>query len=347
MTFAELAGALGRDPRRWASGRRHLRLLEERGLARSWGRPRRWSVTEEGRRLLAALAGAGQPARPPLKVYLAGAPPATRVLAALGLRVPYLLGAGVYWRGGRFAPVKDLSFASEVFVDSGAQQFYRKFKGFEYPYTPRQHLEFALSVNADLVATLDLPLDILTPRGLPVEEGVRRTVELGVQGIEEAEKLGARNRVVPVLQGYDDPGQWLESLDLYREHGVRRSPSGVWGVGSLCMARGYRLPLQVLSELRKALPEGESIHVFGPALNVVKKVYMLIDSFDTSAWVYWAKMDGAFFAWDPLRRRFVEAQPRAGMRYDTLSLMAMNARAVLDMARDLAEDKARRLAARA
>jgi hypothetical protein len=55
---------------------------------------------------------------------------------------------------------------------------------------------------------------------MPVKEGVRKTVELGVEVVAHAERLGVLDRIVPVLQGFDDPSQWLESLDLYKQHGI-------------------------------------------------------------------------------------------------------------------------------
>jgi hypothetical protein len=69
-------------------------------------------------------------------------------------------------------------------------------------------LELAVNaVKADLITTLDMPLDILTPRGLPVVEGIRKTVEYGVKVVAHAERLDVLDRVVPVLQGFDDPSQ--------------------------------------------------------------------------------------------------------------------------------------------
>lgn len=329
-TFSELARRLSRRPERWAWGRRHLRSLEEAGLVAR--EDSRWRLTEAGRRLLSLLA---DPPRPP-KLYFAGAASAVEALRALthwiGAKVPYLLSAGICWMGRRFSLGIDLSFASEVFVDSGAQQFLTKFKATSYPYSAREYVKFASQF--DLVATLDLPLDILASRGLSVKDGIAETVRLGVEVIEEAERLGVEVKVVPVLQGYDDPSQWLECLDLYRDHGVRRSPSGMWGVGSLCMAKGYRLAKSVLEALRGELC-GERLHVFGLSLTALKKVYRLIDSFDTAAWVYWAKVDGARLDWDPVKGRFIHLQARDGKRYDTLTLMVLNAKALLEAVNSL------------
>jgi hypothetical protein len=272
-------------------------------------------------------------------LYLAGADVALRVAVESGVRpLNWLLSAGRYWRSGRFVHSEDFrmarSLGGQVFLDSGAQQFFSKFRD-RYPYTPAQYIEFALnSVGADLVATLDLPLDILVPRGMSITEGIRKTVELGVEVVTHAEKLGVLDRAVPVLQGFDDPSQWLESLDLYKEHGVAPQRFRIWGVGSICMMRSPLMVERVLSAVRRALGDVK-MHVFGISMNALRRVYPLISSYDTSAWVYWAKVDGAVLVWSRRRGVFIHLQARDGKRYNTEDLLEANLRQVLEMHRDL------------
>jgi tRNA-guanine family transglycosylase len=252
----------------------------------------------------------------------------------------WLLSAGRYWGGGRFVYSSDFkltrSLGGMLFLDSGAQQFYSRFNG-SYPYTTRQYLDFALTVGADLIATLDIPLDIVVPRGLSVWEGVRRTVELGVEVIDLAESVGALDRVVPVLQGYSDPSQWLECLDLYRQHGVMPQKFKLWSIGSLCMAKSSKLVEEVVTAVRRALGGEVRIHVFGISMDSLRRVYNLIDSYDTSAWVYWAKMDGAVLVWSSRKKAFIHLQARDGRRYDTEDLMEVNLKNVLEMHMNLCQ----------
>jgi len=295
-----------------------------------------------GRALTAARRGLSR--CPALTVFLAGADAALRAAAELGLHLNWLLSAGRYWRGGRFA-----GFQSDVehvrrlggllFLDSGAQQFFKRFKGFTYPYAAMEYAEFAVSIGADLFATLDLPLDILVPRGLSVNEGIKRTVELGVEVVAAAEKLGVLDRVVPVLQGFDNSSQWLESLDLYKQHGITPQKFRVWGVGSLCMARSIKLTSAVLKEVKKALGGDVAIHVFGLNLSQLRRVYDLVDSYDTSAWVYWVKKDGAVLVWDPVAESFVHLQARDGKRYPTERLLRISLLQLLAMHSHYAEKK--------
>ena len=139
---------------------------------------------------------------------------------------------------------------------------------------------------------------------------------------EIAEDLGVREKLVPVLQGFNEPEQWLECLDLYKEHGI---DSEIWGVGSLCMARSRRLVHLVLAKLRRTLGCEKRLHVFGLSLDSLRIVYQLIDSFDTAVWIYWAKMDGAVLVWDPIEFSFVHLQARDGKRYNTNRLLRINA----------------------
>jgi hypothetical protein len=273
-------------------------------------------------------------------LFLAGANTALRVSVESGIRpLNWLLSAGRYWRSGNFVINEDAELAKNLqgllFLDSGAQQFYSEFHGFDYPYTARLYLDFALKIGADLIATLDLPLDILAPRGLSIKEGIKRTVEHGVEVVSAAEQLGVLHRVVPVLQGFDDPSQWLESLDLYKQHGVTPQRFGYWGVGSLCMARSPKFVESVVREVRRVLGGNVRMHVFGISMNSLRRVFSLIDSYDTSAWVYWAKVDGAALIWSTRRKVFIHMQTRDGYRYPTEDLMEINLRSVLEMHRDL------------
>jgi hypothetical protein len=273
-------------------------------------------------------------------LFLAGADIALRVAVESGVRpLNWLLSAGRYWSDGGFKYSLDFEVARSLggllFLDSGAQQFYSKFNWLDYPYTPRQYLDLALKIEVDYIATLDLPLDILVPRGLSVTEGIRRTVELGVETITLAEDVGISDKIVPVLQGYDDPSQWLECLDQYREHGVTPQRFKYWGLGSLCMARSPKLVGRVVREVKRALGNDAKIHVFGVSMNSLRKVFNLISSYDTSAWVYWAKVNGAVLVWSSRRRAFIHLQSRDGKRYKTEDLLEVNLKSTLEMHRDL------------
>jgi len=273
-------------------------------------------------------------------LFLAGADTAIDVAVSSGVRpLNWLLSAGTYYRNGRFVMSTDFDLAKSLggllFMDSGAQQFFTKFDNkVDYPYSDREYLEFALRAGADYIATLDLPLDILHPRGLPISEGIRRTVEHGVELIALAEDLGVIDKIVPVLQGFNDPSQWLECLDLYKSYGIIPQRFRYWGVGSICMMRSPALVYKVLSAIRETMP-GVKLHVFGISMNALKKVYHLINSYDTSVWVYHAKMDGRVYVWDPADKAFMRLKVAYWHQYGSTKLMRANLMQILTMHEDL------------
>ena len=273
-------------------------------------------------------------------LFLAGSGTAIDAAIGSGVRpLNWLLSAGTYHRNGRFVMSTDFekvkSLGGLLFMDSGAQQFFTKFDNkVDYPYSDRDYLEFALKVGVDYIAALDLPLDILHPRGLPIGEGIRRTVEHGVELVALAEDLGVLDKIVPVLQGFDDPSQWLESLDLYKSHGVTPQRFRYWGVGSICMMRSPPLVHEILSAVREAMPNVR-LHVFGISMNSLKRVYHIINSYDTSVWIYHAKMDGRVYVWDPGDKAFMRLKVGYVHAYGTEKLMRANMLQILAMHEDL------------
>jgi len=333
LTFEDIRSAYRKGRR--GHTKRALEFLIEKGFIKKTDNE--YCLTTAGLAIVQK-----DPPYPCPTLFLAGADTALRVAARSGAKpLNWLLSAGRYWGGGRFRFSPDFELARSLggllFLDSGAQQFYSKFNNLDYPYTPKQYLKLALKMGADYIATLDLPLDILVPRGLPIANGIKRTVELGVEIVALAENIGVLGKVVPVLQGYDDSSQWLECLDQYREHGVAPQRFKYWGLGSLCMARSARLVESVVKAVKRALGKNTRIHVFGIAINSLKRVYSLIESYDTSAWVYWAKADGAVLVWSSRRRSFIHLQSRDGRRYKTEDLLEVNLKSTLEMHRDLCE----------
>lgn len=86
--------------------------------------------------------------------------------------------------------------------------------------------------------------------------------------------------------------------------------------------------------MRKALG-GAEMRVFGISMNALRRVYPLIGSYDTSAWVCWAKADGAVLVWSRRRGVFIHLQARDGKRYNTEDLLEADMRQVLEMHKDL------------
>jgi len=366
LTIDEVYRLLGKEKKRYQYLMNHLKLLQELGILRIIDNYK-VQLTAKGRKYTQKVAALFKNCTDSttnnnsLEVYLAGHYKAWASLKLLLEFIrdfnhlipqvlykyingfPLLASIGVYWRDKFKIPhnlIKRESI-SKLFVDSGAQQFFSKFKSAYYPYTPCEYIRTSLSIlNADLIATLDLPLDILVSRGIiSISHGIRKTVEYGVDCIEVFEKEVMESTkkpiVVPVLQGFDDPSQWLECYDIYKEQGIDKNKFKIWGVGSLCITRSYKFASKVLHEIRHHIGHDVKLHVFGLGLHIVRKVYNIINSYDTSSWVYWAKMDGAYFAFFPKRTenswrlRFMQWTTRTSHKYDTVEIMALNALNVL------------------
>jgi queuine/archaeosine tRNA-ribosyltransferase len=69
---------------------------------------------------------------------------------------------------------------------------------------------------------------------------------------------------------------------LYKEHGIIER-FNYFAVANLCVESNVEIMYQTLKLVRNALPD-KRLHVFGLRLNALKKVYYLIDSFDSTAW---------------------------------------------------------------
>jgi hypothetical protein len=111
------------------------------------------------------------------------------------------------------------------------------------------------------------------------------------------------------------------------------------------MMRSPQMAERVLSAVRRALGDSD-IHVFGISMNALRRIFLLINSYDTSAWIYWAKADGAVLVWGRRRGAFIHLQARDGKRYPTEDLMEVNLRQVLEMHRDLCAGPEKRGGAR-
>jgi len=93
----------------------------------------------------------------------------------------------------------------------------------------------------------------------------------------------------------------------------------------------------VVREVKKVLGGTAKVHVFGISMSALRRVYSIISSYDTSAWVYWAKVDGAVLIWSRKRKAFVHLQARSGYRYPTEVLMEINLRNLIEMHTELCQ----------
>jgi hypothetical protein len=68
-------------------------------------------------------------------------------------------------------------------------------------------------------------------------------------------------------------------------------------------------------------------------MNSLRRVFHMINSYDTSVWIYWAKVDGDVYIWNYRRNAFMRFKARR--RYSTEDLMEVNMREIMTMHEDL------------
>ena len=70
-------------------------------------------------------------------------------------------------------------------------------------------------------------------------------------------------------------------------------------------------------------------------MNSLKRVFHIINSYDTSVWIYHVKMDRRVYVWDPADRAFMRLKVGYWHSYGTAKLMRANLTQVLTMHEDL------------
>ncbi|RLG82528.1 MAG: hypothetical protein DRO09_00090 [Thermoprotei archaeon] len=204
-----------------------------------------------------------------------------------------LVSAGSLWDGCKFKLPYLPRNVKRVFVDSGAQQFYKLKR---YPYDAKRYYELCKAVKACFCASLDAPLDEVyvydysrgdyevkgVREGFPREDyrfWLRYTVENALKVFEMYERDGA---VKPVLAIQGLRLEWFhECLDMYFEQGFKGYR--YWGIGSLCLDKHIDHVVKVAKSLRKRLSD-KWVHVWGLDVRAALRLVNVIDSWDTSMW---------------------------------------------------------------
>jgi hypothetical protein len=184
----------------------------------------------------------------------------------------------------RFSPLK---YAEEVIIDSGVEIF-RNRSVMDYP---KDHVNKLLKVYAKAkqvvrsknvwVTVPDYP-DDYHPRSLWINEqytNIERTFENVLKYTEQYKSIPW---LIPIQGWSKSPKSVLRAINLYKEHGVI-DRFNYFAVANLCVESDVKITYQTLKLVRNALPD-KRIHVFGLRFNALKKVYHLIDSFDSMAW---------------------------------------------------------------
>jgi hypothetical protein len=184
----------------------------------------------------------------------------------------------------KFSPLR---YAEEVIIDSGVEIF-RDPNVKDYP---RNHIMRLLRVYTRTrqivhdkpvyVTVPDYP-DDYHPRSLWLSEeytNIERTVENVLKYTEQYKSIPW---LIPIQGWNRNPKSVLRTINLYKEHGII-DRFDYFAVANLCVESDVEIMYQTLRLVREVLPD-KKLHVFGLRLNALKKVYHLIDSFDSTAW---------------------------------------------------------------
>ena len=180
-----------------------------------------------------------------------------------------------------------LEYAKEVIIDSGVEIF-RDPNVKDYPINHAMRLLKVYSKVKRIVR--DKPIyitvpdypDDYNPKSLWINEqytNIERTLD---NILFYTEKYRQLNWLIPIQGWNKNPKSVLRTISLYKEHGIIEK-FNYFAVANLCVESNVEIMYQTLKLVRNVLPD-KRLHVFGLRLNALKKVYYLIDSFDSTAW---------------------------------------------------------------
>ncbi|RSN73364.1 hypothetical protein [Candidatus Methanodesulfokora washburnensis] len=180
-----------------------------------------------------------------------------------------------------------LKYAEEVIIDSGIEIF-RDPNVKEYS---KNHISRLLRVyakvrqrvhNKPVYVTVPDYCDDYHPRNLWINEqhtNIERTVD---NVLKYTEKYDWIPWLIPIQGWNKNPESVLRCINLYKKYGII-DKFNYFAVGNLCVEPDIEIAYKTISLVRKELPD-KKIHVFGLKLNALKKVFFMIDSFDSMAW---------------------------------------------------------------
>jgi hypothetical protein len=150
--------------------------------------------------------------------------------------------------------------------------------------------------NLSFVAGMDWMCEphILSRTGLSVIEHQRNTVEnhktLVALWQQDPNPDRVELPVMPTLQGYGSPEEYLRCWDMYGEAGIDLADYPVVGVGSICRRQATNEVGEILSAIRDRDPD-VPLHLFGVKMQGIRRFGHEAASIDTMAWSFNARLN--------------------------------------------------------
>jgi hypothetical protein len=180
-----------------------------------------------------------------------------------------------------------LKYAKEVIIDSGIEIF-RNPNIKDYPKNHiykiiRIYSKVKRIVNPKNIYVICMDYcDDYNPKALWINEEITN-IERTVENVEKYTERFKWINWIPVIQGwYKKPESVLRCIKLYREKGII-DKFDYFAIGNLSIENDVEILYKTVNIVRKELPD-KKLHVFSLKLNALKKVFGLIDSFDSMAW---------------------------------------------------------------
>lgn len=153
-----------------------------------------------------------------------------------------------------------------LFIDSGGYSF---MKGMgEYETTDSEYLDFVERHEPEIFALRDYPCepDVLSEHGRTVDDHQQRTLARHIHLHDLLDNSAVESRPLAVLQGWR-LHEYLECIDLFRDHGVLTDRVGI---GSVCRRNQEAEIRRVILAIREELPDSVELHAFGVKSSVLK-----------------------------------------------------------------------------
>jgi len=186
--------------------------------------------------------------------------------------------AGHLWRKENFSFPKHLDNADKTFIDSGGYQFMKKFT--EYPFNPKEYVDFINEVNPDYFAAMDYPCEpkILERRKKTSEQQIEDTIEKTIDLLD----LESHSKLLPVIQGWSIE-DYIYCIDRMREQDLL---SDYMAIGSLCIRDESIYP--IIKAITDNIPSDIKLHGFGVKISNLKNKFVFdnLYSSDSMAWLF-------------------------------------------------------------
>jgi len=183
----------------------------------------------------------------------------------------------------------DFSFlhsALEVIIDSGIEMF-RNPNVKDYPKDWEKrlvNLYYRVKTQTKGMVWLVVPdyPDDYHPRNLWISESytnIERTLD---NVLYYTAKYPSINWLIPIQGHNKKPDSVIRSIMLYKEHGIL-DRYDYFAVANLCVEPDTEIIHQTVKIAKNKLLD-KKLHVFGLKLSALRKIYHMIDSFDSTAW---------------------------------------------------------------